>query len=162
MFLPKLLAFISMLNNKEVRIGITRNKGKENKIVDMSDTCGTRIRAERISLNPERASLDVISHAGYGVTQPQRGRCALELEVNLSNFRMLSTGRLDRMSHRKWRQTKQQLSRARSVHQISCCLVYLHFLCDILSWLSSGPVMLIYFFRWAPASGPLFSALHSM
>ena len=41
--------------------------------------------------------------------------------------------RPDRMSHRKWRETKQQPSRARSGHQISCWLVSLHFLCDILS-----------------------------
>ena len=38
-----------------------------------------------------------------------------------------------RMSHWKWRETKQQPSRARSGHQISCCLVSLHFLCDILA-----------------------------
>ena len=38
---------------------------------------------------------------------------------------------LDRMSHRKWRKTKQHPSRAAPSHQISCCLV--HFLCDILS-----------------------------
>ena len=37
-----------------------------------------------------------------------------------------------RMSHRKWRETKQQQSRARSGHQLSCCLVSLGFLCDIL------------------------------
>ena len=43
------------------------------------------------------------------------------------------TGRPDRMSHRKWRETKQQPSRARSGHQLRCCLVSLHFLCDILS-----------------------------
>ena len=43
---------------------------------------------------------------------------------------LTSTGRPDRMSHRKWRETKQQPSRARSGHQISCCLVSLHFLCD--------------------------------
>ena len=43
-----------------------------------------------------------------------------------------STGRIDSMSHRKWRETKQQPSRARSVHQLSCFLVCLHFLCDIL------------------------------
>ena len=34
---------------------------------------------------------------------------------------------------KKWRETKQQPSRARSGHQISCCLVSLHFLCDILA-----------------------------
>ena len=43
----------------------------------------------------------------------------------------LITGRLDRKSHMKWRETKQQLSRARSGHQISCWLFYLHFLCDM-------------------------------
>ena len=42
------------------------------------------------------------------------------------------TGRLGRMSHRKWRETKQQPSRARSGKNISCCLVSCHFLCDIL------------------------------
>ena len=36
-----------------------------------------------------------------------------------------------RMSHWKWRETKLQPSRARSGHQISGCLVSLHFLCDI-------------------------------
>ena len=46
---------------------------------------------------------------------------------------MMCTGRPDRMSHRKWREGKQQPSRARSGHQLSCCLVSLHFLCDILS-----------------------------
>ena len=37
------------------------------------------------------------------------------------------------MSHRKWRETKQYPSRATSGHQISCSLVSLYFLCDILS-----------------------------
>ena len=37
------------------------------------------------------------------------------------------------MSHWKWRETKQHPSRARSGYQISCCLVSLHFLCDILA-----------------------------
>ena len=37
------------------------------------------------------------------------------------------------MSHRKWRETKQQPSRARSGHKISSCLVSLLFLCDIPS-----------------------------
>ena len=49
-----------------------------------------------------------------------------------------STGPPDRMSHRKWRSTKQQPSRARAGYQISCCLLSLHFLCDILS---GGPVV---------------------
>ena len=43
-----------------------------------------------------------------------------------------NTRRLDMMSHRKWRETEQHPRRARSGHQISCCLVFLHFLCDIL------------------------------
>ena len=37
------------------------------------------------------------------------------------------------MPHRKWRATKHHPSRVTSGHQISCCLVFLHFLCDILS-----------------------------
>ena len=48
------------------------------------------------------------------------------------------TGPPDRMSHRKWRSTKQQPSRARAGYQISCCLLSLHVLCDILS---GGPVV---------------------
>ena len=47
------------------------------------------------------------------------------------------TGPPDRMSQRKWRSTKQHPSRARAGYQISCCLLSLHFLCDILS---GGPV----------------------
>ena len=38
-----------------------------------------------------------------------------------------------RMLHWKWRETKQQPSRARSDHQISCCLASIYFLCDILA-----------------------------
>ena len=41
-----------------------------------------------------------------------------------------------RMSHWKWRETKLQPSRARSGHHISCCLVSLHFLCDILAMIT--------------------------
>ena len=41
-----------------------------------------------------------------------------------------STAIVARMSHWKWRETKRQPSRG---HQISCCLVYLHFMCDILA-----------------------------
>ena len=36
------------------------------------------------------------------------------------------------MSHRKWRETKQHPSRVRSGNHLSCCLLSLHFLCDIL------------------------------
>ena len=42
--------------------------------------------------------------------------------------------------NRKWRETKQQPSLARSDHQLGCCLVSLHFLCAILS---GGPVVRI-------------------
>ena len=41
-----------------------------------------------------------------------------------------------RMSHWKWRESKVQPGRVRSGHQISCCLVSLHFLCDILAPIS--------------------------
>ena len=51
-----------------------------------------------------------------------------------------ATGRLDRMSHRKWRETKQQPSSSRSGHQISCCSLSYHFLWDILS---SRPVLVL-------------------
>ena len=44
-----------------------------------------------------------------------------------------STVIIARMSQRKWREIKQQPSRARSGKQISCCLVSLHFLRDILA-----------------------------
>ena len=40
---------------------------------------------------------------------------------------------LDSVSHSKWRATRQHPSRSTSAHQISCILVYLHFLCEILS-----------------------------
>ena len=52
--------------------------------------------------------------------------------------------RLDRMSHRKWRATKHHPSRVTSSHQISCCLVSLRFLCDILSSHSVGEAFLRY------------------
>ena len=57
----------------------------------------------------------------------------MTVSVGYSDFELSCRGRPDRMSHRKWRETKQKPSRARSGHQISCCLVYLHFLCNILS-----------------------------
>ena len=80
MFLPKLLALFSMFDNK-FPVGLNNN-GTDNKVVDMSATC-TRDRAGRISFSPARASFEVISHPGYGVTKPPRGRCRLELEVNI-------------------------------------------------------------------------------
>ena len=45
----------------------------------------------------------------------------------------LCTGIGARMSHRKWRETKQHPSRTSSGHQVSCFLFSLHFLCDILA-----------------------------
>ena len=50
--------------------------------------------------------------------------------LSRSENSLLSEGRI---STWKWRETKQQPIRARSGHQICCCLVSLHFLCDILS-----------------------------
>ena len=44
-----------------------------------------------------------------------------------------STVIVARISHWKWRETKLQPSRAWSGRHISCCLVSLHFLCDILA-----------------------------
>ena len=41
------------------------------------------------------------------------------------------------MSHRKWRETKQQLILLPDLALLGCCLVDLQFLCDILS---GGPV----------------------
>ena len=57
---------------------------------------------------------------------------------------MQPTEWLDRMSHRKWRATKHHPSRVTSSHQISCCLVSLRFLCDILSSHSVGEAFLRY------------------
>ena len=62
------------------------------------------------------------------------------------------------MSHWKWRETKLQPSRARSGNQISCCLVALHFLCDILAqitvvyfqgWFGSWQMKILFFTRRA-------------
>ena len=49
------------------------------------------------------------------------------------------------MSLWKWRETKLQPSRARSGHQISCCLVSLHFLCDILALITIHEQNFAYF-----------------
>ena len=46
------------------------------------------------------------------------------------------------MSHRKWRETKHQPSKDKSGNQIVCCLVSLHFLCDIPSCATSCRVAL--------------------
>ena len=48
-----------------------------------------------------------------------------------------STGPDRRMSHRKWRESKQHPRRPRLGYQLGCCLVSLHFLCNILQ---SSPV----------------------
>ena len=49
------------------------------------------------------------------------------------------TGRPDRMSHRKWRESKQQLSWWPDLTLLGCCLVSLYFLCKIMS-MSGRPV----------------------
>ena len=48
-----------------------------------------------------------------------------------------STGPPDNMSHRKWRESKQQLIWFPALALLGCCLVSLHFLWNILS---GGPV----------------------
>ena len=55
------------------------------------------------------------------------------------------------MLHRKWREIKQQLIGWLDLALLGCCLVDLHFLCDILS---GGPVYkLTLFFQCEPISG---------
>ena len=38
-----------------------------------------------------------------------------------------------KLSHRKWKETKQQPGTAGSGNILCCCLVSLHFMCDTLS-----------------------------
>ena len=45
------------------------------------------------------------------------------------------------MLFRKWREIKLQPSRARSSYQLSCCLLSLSFLCDILQSRTVDPVI---------------------
>ena len=47
---------------------------------------------------------------------------------------MSSAGPMYRMSHRKWSETKQQLTLWPDLALFGSCLVSLHFLCDIQSW----------------------------
>ena len=54
-------------------------------------------------------------------------------DKELNNFQMFKTVIGARMLYWKWRETKLQPSRANSGHQISCCLVSLQFLCNILA-----------------------------
>ena len=85
----------------------------------------------------------VIYHAPRSATPPpqqkqtRKGteRSFRRAEIRNGGFSqpIYSAGRLERMLNRKWRETKQQPSRAWSGNQISGCLVSLHFLCDILS-----------------------------
>ena len=63
---------------------------------------------------------------------PKAGSSAGQAAGSIFSLHLRCTWRPDRMSHRKWRESKQQPSRARSGNQLSCCLVSLHFLCDIL------------------------------
>ena len=65
----------------------------------------------------------------------------LETCIFWTSFSFLSqvcTGWLDRMSHRKWRETKQQLIWWPEVDGLGWCLGSLYFLCDIMS---SHPVI---------------------
>ena len=55
------------------------------------------------------------------------------VQHDVSPYSVMHTGWLERMSHRKWRETKQQLIWWPEVALLECCLVSLHFLCDILS-----------------------------
>ena len=68
---------------------------------------------------------------------------AVQVDVGQTRSYLGLTGRPVMMLHRKWRESKWQPSRARSGHQLSCCLVSLHFLCDILS---GRPVYLFIYF----------------
>ena len=54
-------------------------------------------------------------------------------EASLLKYHRRYTGPPVRMSHRKWRETKQQLSWLPDLALLGCCLLSLHFLCDILS-----------------------------
>ena len=61
------------------------------------------------------------------------GRGASSHNIHRTSLEGLCTVIGARMSHWKWRETKQYPSRARSGHHISCSFVSLHFLCDILA-----------------------------
>ena len=52
--------------------------------------------------------------------------------ISVRQLLLLSTGLVCRMPHRKRRESKQHPSRAKSGHQLSCCLLSLHFLWCIL------------------------------
>ena len=48
--------------------------------------------------------------------------------MHLAFRKSITTGPVDRMSHRKWRETKQQLFSLPDLALPGCCLVFLHFL----------------------------------
>ena len=48
--------------------------------------------------------------------------CRVKIDGRRQNKNIHCTGPPDRMSHRKWRSTNEQPSRARAGYQISCCL----------------------------------------
>ena len=52
--------------------------------------------------------------------------------AHLSKNRVYCTVNVSRMSHRKWRESKQQLTSWPDLALPGCCLVCLHILCDIL------------------------------
>ena len=105
-------------------------------VLQLADRRGLQLRVEvrhfypRIYLASRKVREDdavpanvvvIVLSVGYSCTR------------NLGYMVNRSTVTVTRMSHRKSRETKQQPSSARSGNQISCCLVSLHFLCDILA-----------------------------
>ena len=62
------------------------------------------------------------------------------------------------MSHRIWRESKLQPSRARSGHLISCCLISLCFLCDILQTFTVQVVVCTILHAWPCGHRPTFAS----
>ena len=96
---------------------------------DVPTGIGKGIRDCVGKISPLLGSLLQIQLELFETTQP---------EPRFKNYSC--TGPPDRISHRKWRWIKQQPSRARSSYQLSCCLLSLRFLCDILR---SDPVQTV-------------------
>ena len=131
------MGYITSLLNRVTQLNLTRQRNKRSNclfqrvtlciILEASENIWPLLRPSRkcecdqiLLMNLTRG--DPGSNVGTDIFTP----------VGLQGT-VLCTGPVDRMSHKKWRETKQQPSRARTGHQISCCLLLLHFLCDILS-----------------------------
>ena len=65
-------------------------------------------------------------------SEKQRDVCTLVNHLLAKYDILIFTVNVDSITHRIWKETKLQPSRVRSSNLISCCLVCLHFLCDIL------------------------------